>query len=369
MRRLWIALCFVAPLLYADYMTNHSCKECHPDIYEEYQKSWHSRTWFNDELHRKVAQKVPAYDCGRCHMPAAKNLREMSEGKAWPDPKRKEQRDAVSCYYCHQIAYVKEAHRFNEITLARQAENYKPTLYGALENPDTSDKHSMVHSPIYERYACIGCHSHKRNHNDVLIFKATEPGEGSESCIRCHMPETPGAPEKMNKKVRSHHHSHHFAGIHDPTMRSKGVTIALEGEGNSLTVTLRNEMGHPLIIHPARLKYLRLRIFRDGRVIWQNYEKDPTEDRQGSFYVRFSDARGKEAGIPYYAEKIAFSNNLEKKSEKKLHYKVPTLRKNDRMVAEMFVVLAKPSCANAAGVEDPELTTPLLMKRVEKVVQ
>ncbi|NPA29959.1 MAG: hypothetical protein GXO33_07240 [Epsilonproteobacteria bacterium] len=369
MKALMLPLLVVTSLFSAKYLTNKSCNECHPDIYDEYQTSWHAKGWFNDTLHRKVAQKIPVYDCGRCHMPAARNLADMEAGKTTPNPIHQEQKDAVSCFYCHQIAYVKKSHKFDEITLARQAEGFKPSLYGSLENPDDSDKHASVKSPIYDKYACMGCHSHKRNSEGVLIFKAMDEKQDSRSCIKCHMPYIEGPVEKMNKKSRNRHRSHYFAGIHDAQMREKSVDIVLENRNGEVVVTLKNRMDHPLIIQPARMKYLRLRIVRDGKTIWQNYKNDPTEDKQGAFYVEFEDGNGKRVGIPYFAKKRQFENNIPARGEKTLRYKVPSLHKNDRMVAEMFVILAKPSCAAAAGIDERELIEPLLMKRVETVVK
>ena len=369
MKHILTLFLFSISLFCADYLTNKSCNECHPDIYDEYQSSYHSKTYFNDELHRKVAQKVPVYDCGRCHMPAAKNLADMEAGKTTPNPIHQEQKDAVSCFYCHQIAYVRKAHRFNEITMAKQAAGYKPTLYGSLDNPDDSDKHAMVKSPIYDKYACMGCHSHKRNGNDVLIFQAMEENQDSKSCIKCHMPYIQGPVEKMNKRSRNRHRSHFFAGIHDAAMREQSVDLDLKMEGDSLHVTIENRMDHPLIIHPARMKYLKIRVLRNGKTVWQNFEKDPMEDREGTFAVEFQDEKGQPVAIPYYAKKRAFVNNLKAKEKKELVYKLPSLHKNDRIVAEMFVVLAKPSCATAVGIEDEDLTKPILMKKVEKIVK
>ena len=369
MKNIVLLFIFFGPLLCAEYLTNKSCNECHPDIYEEYRSSYHSKTYFNDELHRKVAQKIPVYDCGRCHMPAATNLKELESGKTTPNPIHQDQKDAISCFYCHQIAYVKKSHRFNEIVLAKQAAGYKPTLYGSLDNPDDSDKHAMVKSPIYDRYACSGCHSHKRNANGVLIFQAMREDQDSKSCIKCHMPYIEGPAEKMNKRARNRHRSHYFPGIHDASMREKSVDIHLNVHGDTLHVALENRMDHPLIIQPARMKYLKIRLLRDGETIWQNFKNDPMEDRQATFVIEFEDEKGDPAPIPFFAKKRGFVNNLKGKERKELLYKLPSLHKNDRIVAEMFVVLAKPSCAKAAGVTSRQLTTPILMKRVEMKVQ
>ncbi|WP_353663095.1 multiheme c-type cytochrome [Hydrogenimonas sp. SS33] len=356
------------PLLYAVYLSNKSCEECHPDIYREYQHSYHSKTFFNDELHRKVAKKAPVYDCGRCHMPAAGNLRDMEKGKTWPNPIHQRQKDAVSCFYCHQIAFVKKAQRFNQIVLAKQAEGYKPTLYGALNNPDDCDKHSSVKSPIYEKFVCAGCHSHKRNGNDVLIFRAMKENQGSEGCIKCHMPEIPGAPEKMNKRARMTHHSHFFNGIHDDAMRRKSVDISIRPERRKIIVTLHNKMGHPLIIQAARMKYLDLRLYRDGKVVWRNFKKDPMEDRKAVFVTNFLE-HGKPSLIPYFATKRGFVNNLDANETRTLEYAVPEMKKRDRIEAAMYVILAKPECSAAIDLKERELTTPLLMKKAETTLR
>jgi len=359
-----LLLILISPLLYAVYLTNKSCKECHEEIYDEYEHSYHSRTFFNDELHREVAKKAPVYDCGRCHMPAAGNLKEMEEGKTWPNPIHQRQKDAISCFYCHEIAFVKKGHKFNRIVSAKQAAEYKPTLYGTLDNPDENDKHASVKSPIYTKFACAGCHSHKRNGNDVLIFRAMKEGQSSEGCIKCHMPEISGPPEKMNKRARMSHHSHEFYGIHNAEMRRKSVDIDIHPEKGKLVVTLHNKMGHPLIIQAARMKYLDLRLFRNGKVVWRNFKKDPMEDKKGVFVTNFLE-HGKPSLIPYFATKRGFVNNLDANETRTIEYVVPTLKKGDRIEAAMYVIYAKPECAAAIDLKDKTLTSPQLMKKIE----
>ena len=73
---------------------------------------------------------------------------------------------------------------------------------------------------------------------------------------------------------------------------------------------------------------------------------------------------GSEADIPYFANKRGYYNNLEAYKSKILHYEIPTLHKGDRIVSEMFVILAKPSCVKATHL-DKKWQKPILMKRVE----
>jgi hypothetical protein len=343
-------------------MDNHSCNECHEKIYEEFQSSFHAKGYFNDTLHRKIADKVSTkkYDCAVCHMPMANNLDDLVTGKARPNKSNKTHTDAVSCYFCHTIAYVKHGHKYNTNLKARQAKNYKPTLYGRLTKPDDSDKHSSTSNPVYGKKVCMGCHSHKLNENNATIFRAMGKKQNSIGCIECHMPEVTGGAEKMDKKTRGHHASHKFLGIHDIEFRKKGVDINISTEDKSLYVLLENKMEHPLIIQPARAKYLKIELVRSGKVIWKNYQTDPSTDKQGYFAYRFK--KGTDPIIiPATATESAVYN-LEAKEKKRLRYSVPLLQKGDRINVKLFVQFGKSDCAKVVELDESSVTKPELIK-------
>jgi hypothetical protein len=216
-------------------------------------------------------------------MPMANNLKDLIDGTARPDKTNKTHSDAISCYFCHTIAYVKNAHKHNINIKARQAKNFKPTLYGRLLDPDDSDKHSSSKNPIYGQKACMGCHSHKLNDNNVTIFRAMDKKQDSIKCIECHMPEVAGGAEKMDKKSRGQHASHKFLGIYDKKFRATGLDINISTTIDSIEVKLTNKMGHPLIVQPARVKYLEVKVIRDGKEIWRNYKEHPREDKEAFF--------------------------------------------------------------------------------------
>ncbi len=351
------------------YLDNHSCNECHEKIYEEYQSSFHSKGYFTDELHRKIADKVSTrkYNCATCHMPMADNLKELLSGEARPSKHNKTHTDAISCYFCHTIAYVKTAHKFNINTKARQAKGYKPTLYGRLDNPDDSDKHSSASNPVYAKKVCMGCHSHKLNDNNVTIFKAMGEKQDSIGCIKCHMPEVAGGAEKMDKRTRGHHASHKFLGIHDVEFRKKGVDVNISTEEKKILVTLTNKMEHPLIIQPARAKFLKIEITRDNKVIWRNYNKKPSEDKQGYFAYSFK-KEGEKVIIPAHANKGTVYNLLAKET-KVLSYAVPELQSKDKITVGLYVQLAKEDCTKVVDLEGTDLTQPQLIKEKEVILK
>ena len=353
----------------AKYLDNHSCEECHEKIYEEYQTSYHAKGYFESVLHKKIANKVSTktYVCASCHMPMADNLEALISGKARPDANNKTHTDAVSCYFCHTIAYVQKAHTFNVNIKAKQAKGYKPTLYGRLTNPDEGDQHSSTSTnPLYAKKVCMGCHSHKLNDNNVTIFKAMKSKQNSLSCIRCHMPKLAGGVEKVDKRARGEHVSHKFLGIHDKEFRKTGVDINLSIEGEALSVMLSNKMDHPLIIQPARAKFLKIEVQRAGKVIWKNYEKSPSEDMQGYFAYTFKE-NGKEVIIPAHATEGKV-HNLEANETKILKYSISKLQKNDKVIVGLYVHFAKSECQKVIDLSrNPSLTKEERIKEVSMI--
>ena len=347
------------------YLDNHSCNECHEKIYEEYQSSAHAKSYFTDELHRSIADKVSSekYECATCHMPMADNLKDLISGKARPDKANKTHSDAISCYFCHTIAYVKNAHKHNINTKARQAENFKPTLYGRLIKPDDSDKHSSASNPVYAKKVCMGCHSHKLNDNNVTIFRAMGKEQDSMKCIECHMPEISGGAEKMDKRARGQHASHKFLGIYDKKFRATGLDINISTTKDSIEVKLTNKMGHPLIVQPARVKYLEVKVLREGKEIWKNYKEKPQEDKEAFFEYKFKDKDGKKIVIPATAH-TGEVNNLGMKESKLVSYTGMKLKKGDIIEATMFVRFAKKDCQLVIDLKDEKFKNAYVLKEV-----
>jgi len=354
----------------AKYLDNHSCKECHDQIYEEFQSSMHSKSYFTDELHRKVADKVSktTYGCAICHMPMADNLQDLISGKARPDKNNKTHTDAISCYFCHTIAYVKKSHKFNINTKSRQTDGYKPTLYGRLQNPDDCDKHSSVSNPVYAKNVCKGCHSHKLNDNNVTIFRAMKNSQDSLSCIKCHMPEVSGGAEKMDKKARGQHASHKFLGIHDSAFRATGLDIDIMIDKEIIMISLHNKMPHPLIVQPSRVKYLEVKVIRAGKVVWKNYQKEPKEDADAFFEYTFVGSDGKQMIIPAHATGHLRMNNLEAKDSKTFIYKGVKLQSGDIIKASMYVRFAKKDCQKAVELSEEKFKKSFLLKSVQMTI-
>jgi len=176
------------------------------------------------------------------------------------------------------------------------------------------------------------------------------------------MPEVSGGAEKMDKRARGRHVSHKFLGIHDVEFRKTGMDINITLADKKLEITLKNKMTHPLIVQPARAKFLKIEISREEKVIWKNYEQEPSEDKQGYFTYSFKED-GKEVSISAHAT-ANIVNNVEAESSKVLSYDTPSLQKGDSIRVGLYVQLAKSDCVKVIKLDDSNLTKPQLIKEL-----
>ena len=189
--------------------------------------------------------------------------------------------------------------------------------------------------------------------------------DSSESCIKCHMPKVKGGVENFDKKSRFFHKSHRFLGIHDAKFRQSGIDINISNSKDEIILTLKNKMAHPLIIQPARVKFFKIELFREGKKIWQNYKVTPSEDKKGYFSYFFKNSNNKKTIIPNKATKM-WSNNLKADERRSLRYKVLDIKNRDLLKVKYFVQFAKNDCKEIIDLNDSNLVKPQLIKEVEK---
>ncbi len=334
----------------AKYLDTKSCKECHDMIHYEHTNSMHHKSSiFNNSLHSKIKSKVSPkkYSCALCHTPGASNIRALMTGKEQPDQKDITQADGVSCFYCHQITKVLELKHKN-INFYNYKGEGKPTFLGNLKNPDTSDKHESVSNKIYQNSAvCMGCHGKKYNKQNVQICNGYNEFNKTSDCIGCHMPKAPGGVTKLNKRGREEYTSHDFLGIRSNKMVQKAVKLSLSANKGSdiLEVTIKNKMGHSIIMQPMRLKYINTIIIRDGETIWSNFKDNPMEDKKATFTILFKDKDGKQS-TPAAASDYKFNNNLKANEIKTIQYNIPKLKSGDTVQSTWISYVVRPTLAN-----------------------
>jgi len=162
--------------------------------------------------------------------------------------------------------------------------------------------------------------------------------------------------------------SHKFLGIYDKEFRATGLDINISTTVDTIEVKLTNKMGHPLIVQPARSKYLELKILRDDKEIWKNYKEEPSEDKQVFFEYTFKNKEGKKIIIPNKAYSSE-QNNLEAKESKTFTYKGLELKIGDVVKATMFVRFSKKDCQSVVKLEDKKYNEPHILKEVTYTVE
>ncbi len=353
-----IILLFIS--LNAKYLDTKSCKECHEMIHYEHTNSMHHKSsLFKDEFHRKIKEITTPdkYSCALCHIPAATNLRAIIDGTEQPNPRSKKQSDGVSCFYCHQITKVMITKHKN-INFYSYKDGTKPTFFGNLKNVDSSDKHkSNSLNEIYKNsQVCMGCHGKKFNKHGVQICSAVDEKGKTSDCIGCHMPKFPGGTTKLNKRGREEYASHEFLGIRSDEMVKKAVELKLKFiDKNSVELTIKNKMGHDIIMQPMRLKYVETTVERFGKIIWKNFGKYPIDDEEATFTRLFQDDQKKRV-FPPFATDIKFDNNLKANSTKIITYKLPELIKGDIIKSQWISYVIRPVLASSLKIMDKKMT-------------
>ena len=357
--------------LEAKYLESQSCKECHEDIYSEHASSMHHKSSiFGDEIHKKVQELSGDnnYACALCHMPSTKNLSAMIRGIEQPDPNDKRQSDGVSCFYCHQISKVHHAKTQN-INFSSATNDEKPTMFGNLNNPDTSDKHNMEHNEIYKNSeVCMGCHSHKENSHGFEVCNTKDQNNARSDCIGCHMPKTSGGNEKFNKRGRDQYSTHKFLGIRSDEMVKKSVKLELTYKNDTIELTIINKMGHSIITHPMRLKFAKTVVIRVKKVIWSNFKETPIEDKEATFIVAFRDSEDKPS-MPHTAVGYKIDQNLKAMSSKVIKYSIANLQKGDEIETTWISYVINPQIAKKLDINTKEATREYIGKKESIIIK
>jgi hypothetical protein len=371
MKTILILFFIINVVLQAKYLDSETCKECHEKIYHEHSTSMHHKSsLFSDEVHRKVKEfsSKDKYSCALCHMPATKNLGAMIRGEEQPNAHEKRQTDGVSCSYCHQITKIHYSKPYN-INFLNSSSNDKPTMFGNLKNSESSDKHNVQSNEIYKNSeVCMGCHSHKENSHGFEVCNTKDQYNSKSDCIGCHMPKSTGGNEKFNKKNRSEYATHSFLGIHSDKMIKKAVKLSLEYKDNTIELTIENKMGHSIITHPMRLKFVKTVVLRDGNIIWSNFAENPIEDKEATFIVVFEDAKSNQS-MPHTATGYKINQNLKAMNTKIVKYSVPKLQKGDEIKSTWISYIINPNIAKKLDISTKDIIKPYIGTEKSIVVE
>jgi len=177
------------------FTSSAQCRECHAEVYAEWEASWHSQSYV-DPLVRAPDQSndYANTDCLDCHAPREIFTTGIGERVL---PRATRRVEGVDCIACHMLPDGQVAG-----TIENRAAPCRPVVRVELRRPEY----------------CSGCHN---QHGTVNQWTASRFSTGEERtiCLDCHMPE-------LQRANGSTGRNHLFLGGHDPGMLRRAVTLA-----------------------------------------------------------------------------------------------------------------------------------------------
>jgi hypothetical protein len=236
------------------YRSAAFCGGCHVEIYEQWQRSYLSRTFTQADrelrlhgLTLRLRGMDPAERrfCLECHAPLA---------LAWPedmdvsDPIAQE---GVTCIVCHSAT-----HAWADEAPARLTHDPHGPMLGPFDDA-ISPWHATAtaeHLLSWDNELCGACHSSKWPLNGVPIDWTwqewhEEAGPDDENCVECHMPAYTGQAAQLEGVPERDLRDHSFPGGHDPDFVAEAMTLSLvdverDADGLRLLVDVENQAGH-----------------------------------------------------------------------------------------------------------------------------
>ena len=355
----FLYLFFIPYILFANFMPNESCRECHKTIFEEFQRARHANSSiFLDPIHNAAWKHSPdfkknKYTCAICHTPTDTNLITAIydfNQSILPQKDSIAQQNGVACAYCHRIKDIKYGENLNKNIINEQERVY----YGNIKNPIPNKFHEYAENKNFKNgNICIGCHSHYKNKYGVNICSYNKNNVlNSLNCVSCHMPKIVGYVADINGS-HNMHAFHGFAGIHnDILLMQKYISIEIIRGIDRFFIAINNKAPHALTLHPMRIMQLRVSVIRDNKEI-----KFPDKN--------FQRLIGDEHNItlPWSAKKIIKNTSI-KGNEKRISTYMYKLKENDIVNVKVgYYLISKQLAKKFALDKDKELNKFILLKQ------
>lgn len=194
------------------FESSESCRECHADVWREWEGSHHRIAWSNPEVGR-LSDGFRNRECAACHLPLP---------VAWTGagrrtlPRATRFDEGVGCIDCH-------VDRDGRVLATRDVPD-------APCAPRRDDGLASVD-------LCASCHN---QHGTTDQWRASPAAAAGTTCHACHMPEVPRAHGRGGR-------DHAFRGAHDVDMLRSAGRFDTGVEAGELALTLTNSgAGHNL---------------------------------------------------------------------------------------------------------------------------
>lgn len=193
-----------APASALQFTSSQQCRECHVEVYAEWEQSWHARSWIDEDV-REQSKDFADTNCIDCHAP--RPVFETGIGQRVL-PRTSRRVEGVDCITCHVLPEGGVAATIDDKSAA-----CRPVLKVELQRVDF----------------CAGCHD---QHKTVRQWRETPYAEQNIGCIECHMPYRDGDPNRGR--------SHVMLGGHDLELVRSAVELRGRRDGDEWRVDVEN---------------------------------------------------------------------------------------------------------------------------------
>jgi hypothetical protein len=194
--------------------SSRQCKDCHQDVYAEWESSHHRIAYTNPEV-LKLSDDFRKEECLDCHLPRPLSVTGFGKRTL---PRRTYFDEGVSCISCHLGA--------------------DGGILGTRNLPDAPCQ-PRASAEFASVEACASCHN---QHMTTDQWRASHFAKAGVDCSSCHMPATERTRADGSKRAGR---GHRWLGAHDTeTLRSAGVFTAEQRDGELLLRLHNKGAGH-----------------------------------------------------------------------------------------------------------------------------
>jgi len=285
------------------FQKSSSCKSCHLRIVNEWKKSWHSKSHYqNDEYFRKsldyVARKnrksvnSVKVQCATCHNPRISvtstdedyeiaAVMGLDKGSAVDKAVHSSSiSEGINCVVCHNIDKIHDNLPASSRGINRVTWTESGTMTGPFKDAK-SPYHKTVHHTFMDKdpnKLCFVCHANDRSTKGLVFTNMQkEYKKDSKNCVDCHMGEKHkdvAATYKMyngKAKIRDVR-NHGFSGAHTASMWKDALKLTLMEKGNNILVTIKNPQPHNIPSGFGSREILMTILFKRGSKVVEKKE-------------------------------------------------------------------------------------------------
>jgi len=216
-----------------------NCRECHAEIYREWEEDRHSQAWVG-ALYTVKSKNHTDTSCFSCHAPRPI----LETGLDSPAEARQNFRESgINCLSCHQ--------RGDHVVTSGQPGE---APCGPVHDPAyPTDRTDMQEAVIK---FCGVCHNLHGTDKEFMSSRYYREGM---TCLTCHMGEEVLAPSVTGGPPKTRR-AHRFPGGHSPEMLRRAMTIDAHRDGDRIVARVVNRGAGHRVPTDARHRAIRLRV-------------------------------------------------------------------------------------------------------------